>query len=372
MKIIIFIHALTSGGAERVGVNLANRWAESGHNVTILTLSDVCNDFYKVNENVNRIGLSLSGESTGKFRSIVENINRIREIRFLLKKLQPDIALSFMGTANVILGIASIGIKNIGFIGSERTHPPEVPLPYEWDYLRKIIYRKLDSIVVLTDETALWMNKNIDTQRIDIIPNAAIWPIPLYKPVITPNFKIDDKVLLAVGRLSEEKRFDVLISIFSHITDRFPEWKLCIVGEGSERFFLEKLIHTLKLEKQVFLVGRVGNINQWYESSDIYLMSSRVEGFPNTLVEAMSSGLAAISFDCDTGPRDIIKNRVNGLLIRNNDLYAFNEAIVELMIDEKMRKRLSKNALEIRKKYSIDKIDKLWMNLFTDICNHKS
>ena len=123
------------------------------------------------------------------------------------------------------------------------------------------------------------------------------------------------KVLLAVGRLEVEKGFDWLIDAFSALATKYPEWDLVILGEGSLRATLEKQVQTSGLARRVFLPGRVGNVGDWYERANLYVMSSRFEGFGNTLGEAMAYGLPAVSFDCETGPRNIIRHETDGLLV---------------------------------------------------------
>src|SRR5699024_2974076 len=113
--------------------------------------------------------------------------------------------------------------------------------------------------------------------------------------------------LLAVGRLHPVKGFDVLIEAFRLLARYFPLWDLVIVGDGPERQALQQQIDAANLQDRIQLVGRVGTISAWYEQSDLYVLSSRTEGLSNTLLEAMASGLAPVAFDCETGPREIIR-----------------------------------------------------------------
>jgi glycosyltransferase involved in cell wall biosynthesis len=199
-----------------------------------------------------------------------------------------------------------------------------------------------------------------------MIPNVVFYPLLAQEPRVNSD-KVERKRLLAVGRLSEEKRFNYLIETFANLATKYPHWDLVILGEGVLRSDLEQQIRELVLEKRIFLMGRVGNVGEWYESADLYVMSSRFEGFPNTLIEAMSYGLAAVSFDCDTGPRDIIRHEIDGLLVPSENIVALTAALGRLMSDEELRLRLAKRAIEVRERFSIEKITQLWEQLFDEV-----
>ena len=168
------------------------------------------------------------------------------------------------------------------------------------------------------------------------------------------------KLLIAVGRLVEQKNFKILINIFGKLSVKYPQWKLVILGEGQERKSLEKQILELELITKIELPGAVGNIGEWYEKADIFALTSSFEGFPNALVEAMAYGVASISFDCDTGPRDIIKNNVNGILVPIDDVVLFTKKLDLLMGDSSLRNQFSKKSINIREELSEDKVYSKW------------
>lgn len=129
-------------------------------------------------------------------------------------------------------------------------------------------------------------------------------------------------MLLAVGRLVEGKGFGPLIETFSRLAQDFPDWMLVILGEGPDREALEHQVQSVGLVGRIRLPGQAGNASRWYKAADLYVMSSRSEGFPNTLIEAMTHGLPTASFDCDTGPRNIIHHGMDGLLVPACDMRA--------------------------------------------------
>ncbi len=364
---MILIHSLSSGGAERVAVNLANYWAEKGWQITVVTISGKNQDFYSIHDNIHRIGLCLDSQSAHVLDAVKFNYQRIKALRRVLKERKPDIALGFMTTANILLALAARGLK-ISPIGSERTYPPMLSLGKYWEWLRKKTYRYLDVVAALTRESAVWLKKNTEARRVTVIPNPVIYPLGKNPPIVKPQSHAKGKfTLLAVGRLSEEKGFDRLLHAFEGLAPCFPDWKLVILGEGDSRNSLEQLTRALGLGERVFFPGRAGNIADWYEIADIYVMTSHFEGFPNTLVEAMSYGVPAVSVDCNTGPRDIIRHGVDGLLVPQDDQAALVDALRKFMEDDALRQRYSKRAVEVRERFSMERVVQKWESLFHEL-----
>ena len=364
MKLLIFIHSLSSGGAERVTVQLANYWAEKGWDITIVTMTGNEQDFYTIHHNIKRISLGLGTESKGLLQAVLHNFQRINALRTLLKKQKPDVALAMMTTANILLSLAAIGLP-LPVVGSERIHPPTLPLGLIWGWLRRQCYGQLTVIVAQTEESAKWLKVHTKVKKIEVIPNAVSYPIEPHPPIVKPNLHNPDCFnLIAVGRLSDQKGFERLLSVFSILSSRFPDWNLTILGEGGCRHSLEQQRKTLGLELRVSMPGVVGNLDDWYKSSDLFVMTSLFEGFPNTLVEAMAYGLPVVSVDCDTGPRDIIRHKVDGLLVPQNDPEALVSALTELMSNESLRLQYANHAVGIRERLSMIKIVALWEELF--------
>lgn len=368
MKLLIFIHSLSSGGAERVTANLANYWARKGWQVTVVTLASRSHDFYELDPAVRRVALSLAGDSGNPVSAMVNNLRRVLMLRKVLRRERPDVALAMMSTANILLALAAAGLKGVVTVGSERIHPPQLPLGAVWEFLRAKLYAPLTAVVALTEMSATWLRQNTRAQHIAVIPNAASWPLPEQPPHLEPPRKRDgQRMLLAVGRLSEQKCFDLLIAVFQRLVTDFPDWRLAILGEGPSRSSLEAQIESFSLGDRVALPGRAGNVGQWYEAADLYVMSSRFEGFPNTLAEAMAHGLPAVSFDCDTGPGDIIRHETDGLLVPAGDRAALEEALRKLMNDEALRKRFAERAIEVRQRFSPECVAGKWERLFEEV-----
>jgi glycosyltransferase involved in cell wall biosynthesis len=179
-------------------------------------------------------------------------------------------------------------------------------------------------------------------------------------------------VLLAVGRLNAVKNFEVLTRAFSELAAKYRDWDLVILGEGPERSLLESRIRDHKLETRIVMPGIAGNVGAWFERADLYVMTSRSEGFPNALAEALAHGLPAVSFDCNTGPRDIIRHGVDGLLVPPDDSAALVDALDRVMGDADLRKQLAARAHEARDRFSVEKIAGMWEVLFRELSDTQS
>ncbi|HQQ63002.1 MAG TPA: glycosyltransferase family 4 protein [Pseudomonadales bacterium] len=362
MRILIFIYSMGSGGAERVTSHLANAWAEMGRDVTVVTLTSLKGDMYVLHPNVKRIGLDLALESTGVVSALSGNVRRIFALRTVLRQLNPDVVIGMMTTASVLAVLAAFGLK-CRVIISERTYPLLSPLDRFWSVLRRVVYPWADYVVAQSNESEQWFREHSGCRRIAVIPNPVVWPLSTGAPVVLPDSVLNSNsyLLLAVGRLGEEKGFDVLVDAFAGIAARCPLWNLVILGEGQQRDKLMEQIKKSGYESRVHLPGRAGNMADWYGRADLYVMTSRFEGFPNTLLEAMAAGCAAVSFDCDTGPRDIIKQDINGLLVRPvGDVDLMAEALLSLMTSDSERERMGQNALLVRDQFSMRRILSLW------------
>lgn len=368
MHLSIVIHSMSSGGAERTVSSLANHWAEQGWEVTIITIASQNADFYELHSAVDRVALGLAGDSPHLGTALVSNFRRVLALRRVLRRLKPDIVVGMMATANIYAALATLG-SGCQAVGSERIHPPQLPLGRVWEWLRRHAYRQLNAVVALTEESACWIRNNTRARHVRVIPNAVAWPLPSQKPRVMPDqlYKSGHHTVLAVGRLVPQKGFGYLIDAFASLAEQRLSWDLVILGEGPERSKLEKTVQDLDLGKRVFLPGRVGNLSEWYERADLYVMSSLFEGFPNTLVEAMAHGMPAVSFDCDTGPREIVRHGVDGLLVPPGEVNTLGVAMARLMDDELLRHSFAKRAIDARERFSMEGTTGMWERLFQEI-----
>lgn len=218
------------------------------------------------------------------------------------------------------------------------------------------IVRKFDKFVVLSNEDRGYWG---ELPNIQVIPNAALFVAKKYADV-------SRKRIIAVGRLDYQKGFDRLIEAW-RIVQQYPEfqdWQLDIFGQGEWKEMLQGRVQQYGLQDTLHINAPTKQIGEEYANSSMLVMSSNYEGFPMVMIEAMACGLPVVSFDFQCGPKDIIQPEVNGLLVKNGDIPGLAEAMMRVMGDEAMRKRMSEEAKKVTETYSEEKVMKLWMDLF--------
>lgn len=360
MHIMIVIHSLRGGGAERVTANLSDYWYRLGYQVSVVTQLDESNDVYSLSPGVNRYVMHTAHDSGGGLRGVWANWRRGRRLRALLKKHRPDCVLGMMTTSAVLCAIAARGL-NIRTVAVEHTHPPKQTLPNAWEKLRQWGYQRVDVVVTLTHATAQWVRTHIPGAKVTVIPNAVSWPLKNMEPMINARKEPERFRLLAVGRYHSVKGFDRLIEAFALLAKYFPNWDLAIVGDGPERHALAEQIRGLNLQSRVRLVGQVGNMQDWYQSADLYVLSSRYEGLSNTLLEAMACGVPAVAVDCDVGPREIIRNGLDGILVNPpDDIEALAAHLSDMMARPLKRAAIARRAVDVRDRFSVPRVMLQW------------
>lgn len=360
-NILFLVSSMQGGGAERVAALLCNRWVEQGHEVTLMpTFSGRGDCVYPIDEGV-RLDF-LADYVDNKSRSILNKLQRYLALRRVIRITQPDVILSFLPHVNVAAILAAWGM-GVPVVVAERTFPPAMSIGRVLEVLRRFTYSRATTVVVQTQRALAWLDDCCPRANGRVIPNPVVYPLPVGTPILAPTSLIAEIrcVVLAVGRLSEEKGFDQLLSAFETLATPFPKWDLVILGEGPERELLESTLERLGLSDRVYLPGRVGNPGDWYARADLYVMSSSFEGFPNTLVEAMAHGLPAISFDCKTGPADIIRKEVDGYLIHPDEgATGLANAMGSLMEDENKRRCMGQEAILVRERFAGEKVMAAW------------
>ncbi|REE22163.1 glycosyltransferase involved in cell wall biosynthesis [Paraburkholderia sp. BL27I4N3] len=367
MKILLFIHSLHYGGAERVAMNLSSEWAAQGQEVCVVTLTSTASDFYSLHDSVKRITLDLAGATNGPVSAVFANARRMLALRRVLKEVRPDVVLGIETRPSILAILAGLGLP-CKVIATEHIHPPMLFEGRFWECLRRWTYPFADKVVALTEKSRLWLQEHCHCKRVTVIPNSISLPIPVVEPLISPQAVVgaQRRVLLAAGRMAEQKGFDILIDSFGRIASDFSAWDLVILGDGDDRRALTAQIAAAGLGDRVLLPGQVGNMPDWYERADLYVLSSRFEGFSMTIVEAMASGCAVVSFDCDAGPGDIITHGHDGLLVRRvGDPQALADALSILMKDDETRALMASRARAVVDRFSVARVFSMWRDVFT-------
>lgn len=367
MKLTLVIYSLNSGGAQRVMSIMANYWAAKDWKINLLTLDDgKIPAFYNLESHIQHVPLGIAVKSPNPIIAIWNNLKRIQILRTAIINSQPNAVISFTDQTNAIALLATRWL-NIPVVVSERNDPATFPISKIWEQLRQWTYPFADRIVVQTQRALNYFPSDLQA-RACVIPNPVLLPANKKE---TPDKLLGKRALIAIGRLVPQKGFDLLLQAFAKLKDRYPEWTVTILGEGHLRSELEALCHQLELSDRVDFPGAVENIYERLQQADIFVMSSRFEGFPNALCEAMACGLPVISTDCPSGPREIIRDGVDGILIPNQDLSALTAAMDRLMSDQKERKRLASRASEVTERFSLEKIMGMWEKLLAQVVEEK-
>lgn len=363
MRLTLVIPSLERGGAERVMSILASSWAEKGHEVTLLTLKREVTPAYELHPSVKLRNLGLPGEpAANSLTAAFRQVTRLRALRRAIRESQPSLVISFMERTNVLILAATRGL-HVPVIVSERVDPRHYDIGRFWNGLRSLTYRWAAALVCQSRASLIWFEQRMKVKG-RVIPN----PVPAPKEGTDPPVKsAEGHTMIAMGRLVDQKGFDLLLDAFGQLAARYPDWSLVILGDGPLRGVLVARVHALHLEHQVQFAGEVPDPFSFLRAADLFVLSSRFEGFPNALCEAMACGIAVVSFNCPSGPAEIIRNGIDGILVPPGDVPAMVAALDRLMKDQGERERLASRAPEVMERFSRDKVLLLWEQLFSEV-----
>ena len=350
MKILIVVPSLSLGGAERVASVLSTEFSRMGHIVKIILFD-------------NKVEYRYSGElicinsppSSCKFIKIFRFFQRILLLRKIFKSEKPDRIFSFMESANIPSALSGYPV-----VVSLRNNPERKHTFYE-RFLIRYVYKlkNVKKVVVVSRRLEELLQIRYGIKKTVTIYN----PIFLERSsVISEDLRGYQPYILSVGRLHYQKNFDLLIKAFAR-SKASKEARLIIVGDGPLKSYLNRLVSELGLHGRVHLVGKKYNIGDYYAQASMFVLSSRFEGFPNVLIEALYYGLPVISTDCPFGPREIINQGFNGLLVENENERAMSEAIDRLYYDVELQNRFKINARKSVEHLSPEKIARKWLEI---------
>lgn len=352
-RVLAVVATLRGGGAERVLAGIASAAAAAGNEVTVVTIFPPAADDYPLHQDCRRMSLAAGRSSTNLLRAAVGNLVRIRALRRVLLTEKPDVVLSFMDTTNVLTILAATAVP-ARVVVSERVDPRMYRPGFPWPVLRSLSYRHADAIVVQTERVAQeWARPKFGAARVHVIPN------PLIMPVAPRSERGRGDYLLAVGRLDAQKGFDVLLRAYAVAVRDGLSVPLVILGEGSERGALETLVERLGLGERVTLPGRSTRIEEWYNGARAFVLSSRYEGFPNVLLEAIAHELPSVATDCLSGPAEILADGA-GLLVPVDDVEALARSLKVVCEDEVVRQALRARTRHVAERYSTAAVMRQW------------
>lgn len=383
---LLLEHAFGHGGVPRTSLNLARHLAERGHEVEVISLVQRRDEsFFPVDE---RVRLTVLDDQRPERRTrprlhpvrsrLERQPSRLTPVRPGGEKARPggeskltrwtDLMLrrklARLGPGVVVAtrpglavavarwapeGVARVAQEHISFRGRS---------PWARDALLEVA-GDLDAVLTLTEQDRdLWRAALGDTPTlVEAIPNAS--PFDVGRPA-----PLDSRIVLAAGRLSHQKGFDRLVPAFAKVAQKFPDWQLHIYGSGPDERMLRRAIGDAGLGDHVFLKGLVPGLEEAFRTASVYAMSSRFEGLPMVLLEAMSQGLPIVSFDCPEGPRQLVADGVNGILVPEGDVEALGDALLRLVENPEERRRMGLAGLRQAESYTADAVVTRWEALF--------
>lgn len=359
-RVVVFVSGLGSGGAERTAVHICGWLLAAGHEVSLLTLSAEQADFYKTPEGVFRTGLDLQRPSHGLIAPVLANFRRWLAVRRYVRARGANVVLSLGDRSNVLMLLATLGVDCRKII-SDRTDPVSAPLTRGWGLLRRVAYPLATLHIAQSKYVVAWIDENFPGLCSTVIGNAAT--MTSSGGVRADSDRSRPFELIAVGRLTRAKGIDLLLKSFAlarNETDR--ELRLTLVGDGEDRAALEDHAKEMGLGCDVRFAGRVPDVATWLCKADAYVLSSRWEGFPNALIEAMAVGLPVIAARCRGGVEDILGDEKEryGLEFSPGNVEELADCIVRMAMDDELRQRLARCALERAADYSSERVASAW------------
>jgi glycosyltransferase involved in cell wall biosynthesis len=360
-RVVVVIYSLAGGGAERVAIDLCRYLRDQHREVILLTLDGDDPDVHAGPTGVRRERMEVRRVAYTPLQTAWYFFNRIRSMRRKIRDLEPDVVVSFMDLVNVWTVLCLFG-TGIPVIVSERLHPACNPISRIWKLARRLVYPFANAVTVQTRDGAEWFKQRTRVKHAVVIPNAARLPQDLVVEAGDPVAVPSRSLMLAIGRLTEQKGLDLLLDAFHRSGLAQAGWHLVILGQGPQRSVLEQQAARLQLTDAVTFGGFV-RVGPWLSRADIFVLSSRYEGFPNALVEALQMQRACVSFDCPSGPRDLIENDRNGLLVPPEDVAALSEAMKRLAADPDLRRRLGAEAAKVGEQLAPTLVYGKWLAL---------
>ncbi len=352
IRTTIVVPALGAGGTEHVVSLVANHWSRQGHEITIITFEPPASEaYYAIDPHIDIWRLGGAGKPRSKLHSGLMALRRMRRLRAALRASRPTFILSFLTRTNVLTLLAG---KRLGvpIIVSERNNPELQPFGRGWRWLQQRLYPTAFGMVTMT-RGALETFPPAMRKRGWVVPNAFDLP-PGW------NNRREDTVLTAVGRLTHQKGFDLLLEAFAKIAPDLPEWHLRIWGEGEDRASLEALRDRLGLSDRVSMPGVTGRPGEWVETADVFVLSSRYEGWGIVLLEAMAAGIPAVSFRCQWGPEEMISDGEDGILVDREDVDALAAALRKILKDPLLRYHLGRSAEQSARRFTQERVLAEW------------
>lgn len=341
--VLIVVSHLGAGGMQRVVTSLANAWSANGYKVGVVVRGTNVKDAFVLSSAVSRIELPavVFRRRLLYVATIFSIVLWAWKLRSTIKKSKTPRVVSFIRTTNVQVILACLGLKNVRVVISERNDPLRQNLgklaPF-WNLMSRLLYRYADVVTANSRGVLDSMKSYVPADRLAHVPN------PLTIPHADGGVFAEHPVVLAVGRLVPQKGYDVLLAAFACFAARHPDWLLWMVGDGPLRGTLKRQADELGISARVRWVGAVADPFPYYRTAEIFALSSRYEGMPNALLEAMGCGLPAVVTNASPGPLEVVEHEKSGLVVPSDDAERMSAALGRLAEDRALRHRLGQAA----------------------------
>lgn len=360
-RIALFISSLQKGGSERVMVNLAEYFYQQKYEVILVTQYKKEKE-YEISPQIKRVYSEPPEEELQGGR--IHNFKvRYQTLRNIWKNYKPDVILAFLGKNN-LMAILTAAFLPSRVAVSVRGEPTMEYAGRLQQFLAKWLFRYADGVILQTQMAKDFFPKAVRKKA--VIMSNPLNPVFLNRPLEQEK----ENLIVAAGRLDENKNHAMLIHAFAKIASEFPNMKVVIYGEGECRQELEALCVEKGLQDRILLPGSVTDVASCISRARIFVLTSNTEGMPNSIMEAMAMGLPVISTDCPCGgPATLIQDGENGLLIPVGDAYALADAMRRVLTDEELALKLGQNALKIRQNLAPEKVNKEWEDCLRKIAS---
>ena len=380
MRITIVIAGLAGGGAERVAVNLANAWANRGYTPTLLTISQNSRpSAYTIGEGVTRCDVGwprrareyeLNGQAAASIvrgfyandsNILMPDITMLALLRFAILRSEPDIVVSFITQTNVRV-LAALHEARVPVVVCEVTDTRRLHLR-DWHRPRDNYYRRASAVVATDPVIAEWLSAR------------GAKAISIHNPLLTPAAPISTKQdarrrVVTMSRLSSEKRVEWLVRAFASIAGEYPDWDLEIYGTGPQRNFLEHLAEDLAPPGRITVCGFTDDPYGVLAGAEIFVSASWIEGFGNSIWEAMACGVPVIAVDAGPSIGRLVRHGVDGLVVPGDGVPELADALARLMKDDEERKEFAARAPQIVERFSMQAALRQWDELLSPFHTH--